>query len=64
MVLGSSPVAVTYAIDSWKKKKNRGGICHAIHWYPQPNKKYMKDYDKNKESSYPKYLNVNNFECK
>ena len=32
-----------------------GGICHAIHWYAIVNNKYMKDYDKNKESSYLKY---------
>ena len=28
-----------------------GGICYAIHWYAKANNKYMKDYDKNKESS-------------
>ena len=33
----------------------RGGICTAIHWYAKANNKYMKDYDKNKESSYLKY---------
>ena len=33
----------------------RGGICHAIHRYAKANKRYMKDYDKNKESSYFKY---------
>ena len=46
------------------EKGIRRGICHAIHRYSITNNKYMKDYDKNKESSYPKYLNVNNFECK
>ena len=30
----------------------RGGICHAIHTYAKASDKYMKDYDKNKESSY------------
>ena len=34
------------------EKGIRGGICHAIHRYAKANKKYMKDYDKNKESSY------------
>ena len=34
------------------QKLIRGGICHAIHWYAKANHKYMKDYDKNKESSY------------
>ena len=28
----------------------RGGICHAIHRYAKANNKYMKNYDKNKES--------------
>ena len=37
-----------------------GGICHAIHGWAKANNKYMKDYDKNKESSYLKYLYVNN----
>ena len=37
-----------------------GGICHAIHWYAEANNKYMKNYDKNKESSYVKYLDANN----
>ena len=26
----------------------RGGICHAINRYTKPNKKYMKEFDKNK----------------
>ena len=37
----------------------RRGICHSIR-YPKVNKKYMKDYDKNRESPYLKYWNVNN----
>ena len=37
----------------------RGGICHVIHQYAKANHKYMKDYDKNKESSYLKYCDVN-----
>ena len=28
----------------------RGGMCHAIHRYVKANNKYIKDYDKNKES--------------
>ena len=39
----------------------RGGICCAVHWYVKANNKYMKDYDKNKESSYLKYLDGINF---
>ena len=38
----------------------RGGTCHAIHRYAKANNKYMKDYHKNRESSYLKYWNVNN----
>ena len=34
------------------EKDIRGGICHAIHWYAKPNNKYVRDYDKNEESSY------------
>ena len=41
------------------EKGIRGGICHAIHRYAKANNKYMKDYDKNKESSCLKYLDVN-----
>ena len=36
----------------------RGGICHAIHRYVEANNKYMKNYDKNKESSYLVYLDA------
>ena len=32
-----------------------GGICHPVTRFAKANKKYMKDYDKNKESSYLKY---------
>ena len=42
------------------KKGIRGGICHAIHQYVKASNKYMKDYNKNKESSYLKYWDVNN----
>ena len=42
------------------EKGIRGGICHAVHQYAKVNNKYMKDYDKNKESSYLKYWDVNN----
>ena len=42
------------------EKGIRRGICHAIHHYSKANNKYMKDYDKNKESFYLKYWDVNN----
>ena len=42
------------------EKGIRGGICQAIHQYLKANNKYMKYYDKYKESSYLKYWDVNN----
>ena len=42
------------------EKDIRGGICHSIYRYAKANDKYMKDYDKNKESLYIKYWGVNN----
>ena len=38
----------------------RGGICHSIHRHAKANNKYMKNYNKNKESSYIQYLDANN----
>ena len=37
-----------------------GGICHTVHRYAKANNKYMKNYDKSKESSYIQYLDANN----
>ena len=38
----------------------RGGICHSIHRCAKENNKYMKDHNKNMESSYIQYLDANN----
>ena len=38
----------------------RGGICQATHSYAKANNKYMKNYDKNNESSYIAHLDANN----
>ena len=38
----------------------RCGICYAIYRYAKANNKYMKDYDKNKESSYLNHWDANN----
>ena len=37
-----------------------GGICHSIHRYAKANNKYMRNYNKNEESSYIQYLDANN----
>ena len=38
----------------------RGGICHAVHRNAKANNRYLKNYDKSKESSYIQYLDANN----
>ena len=42
------------------EKGIRWVTCHAIHQYVKAYDKYMKHHDKNKESSYLKYWDVNN----
>ena len=42
------------------EKGIRGGICHSIQRYTKANNKYMKRYNKDKESSYVQYLDANN----
>ena len=37
----------------------RGGMC-GIHRYAKSNNKYIKNYNKNKDSSYLMYLDANN----
>ena len=41
------------------EKSISGGICHGTHPQKASNK-YMKDYNKNKDSSYLEYGDVNN----
>ena len=42
------------------EKGIKGGICHCNYQYAKANNKYKKDYDKNKESPYLQYWDVNN----
>ena len=42
------------------EKGIRDGICQASHRYVKANNPYMKNYNKNIESSYIEYLDVNN----
>ena len=44
----------------------RSGICQSTHRYAKGNNEYMKNYDKNIESSYLMFLDVNSlygWEC-
>ena len=43
------------------EKGIRGRIYQATHRYAKAKNKYMKNYDKNNESSYIEYLDANNF---
>ena len=38
----------------------RDGTCHSIHRHTKANNKYMKNCNKNDESSYVQYLDTNN----
>ena len=42
------------------EKGIRGGICQATYSYAKANNKYIKNYNKNIESSYIEYLDANN----
>ena len=51
---------IDYHILLMIEKGIRGEMCQATHRYAKTNDKYMKNYDKNNESSYLKYSDVNN----
>ena len=42
------------------EKDITGGICHSSYRYAKANNKYIKNYDRSKESSYLQYWDVNN----
>ena len=42
------------------EKHITGGICYSVYRFAKSNNKYMKNYDKNKESSCLHYWDVNN----
>ena len=46
------------------EKDIRGGICHFIYKYSKSNNKYMKNYNKIKESLHIKYWYINNLHCR
>ena len=49
-----------YEMTLMIEKGIRGGICQTTHSCAKTNNKYMKNYDKNIESSYLVYLDANN----
>ena len=40
------------------EKGIKGGKCHAMHRYAKASNKYIKNYNKNKESLYNQYLDA------
>ena len=47
---------------SWMvKNRVTKETCYSIYWYTKANIRYMKNYDKNKEYTYLKYCDANNW---
>ena len=42
------------------EKEIRGGMCQVTYKYAEANNKYIKNYDKNKKSSFLIYVDANN----
>ena len=61
-MLKNSKIELLTDIDMllMEEKGVREGICNAIHRYETANHKYTKNYDKDNESWYIMYLDVNN----
>ena len=55
-----SELLIDYDMILMIEKGIRVGICQATHRYAEANIKYMKNDDKNIESSYIEYLDANN----
>ena len=53
-------ILTNYSILLIVEKRIRGGICYVIHRYGITYNKYMKNHNKNKESSYLIYLDAKN----
>ena len=48
-----------YLLLMMVEKGIRGGSCLAVHWYAKASNQYMKNFDKNINSSYLNFLNAN-----
>ena len=62
LTLNLSTFLLLTVIDMLLKieKSIGGAIWHAIHRFVKANNKYMKYYDKSRESTYLKYWDINN----